>query len=101
MELEHMFGEIDAEDVDFHDEPPRVRLGRQCPPKGGAGSISVKSGGKKRITFTNQSVKKSSSSPAEKSASLGLLFSKWRVIANPLISMSFLPMLSGEQIDHK
>lgn len=40
MELEHMFGEIDAEDVDFYDEPPRVRLGRQCPPKGGAGKKS-------------------------------------------------------------
>lgn len=47
VELEYLFGEINAENIDFHDEPPFRRLidVRQCRPKGGVESISVKSGG--------------------------------------------------------
>jgi len=47
VELEYLFGEINAENIDFHDEPPSRRPVESVsvPPKGGVGSISVKSGG--------------------------------------------------------
>jgi hypothetical protein len=42
-ELDDLFGPIDAGNIDFHDEPPHVRLTSvSVTPKGGVGSISLK-----------------------------------------------------------
>lgn len=45
VELKDLLGEIDAENVDFHDEPPHIWVSTLVSLEGGAGSISVNSGG--------------------------------------------------------
>ena len=39
---EDLFGEIDAENIDFYDEPPHVRWTSVSVSQGGVGSISLK-----------------------------------------------------------